>query len=403
MAGRTFALLAIVLFAVASRAQADVFELKDGGQVTGELVERTEGGDYVVRTADGVQATLGRAQVQRIVPQDETTAEYERRSRTAPDTAEAHRELAEWSRQNGLTDEADHHLERVVDLDPEDEAARRSLGYERVGDRWLTREEQMAARGMVFFDGRWRTPQDVAVRQRDDAEGDVEAEWVGRLRRWRGWLDSDREDRVEEARAQIAAIDDPYAAAALVKLLEDEEDEWAFELLLATLGRLDTALTVQTLVAYSLEYDDAEIRALCVDYLVGGGRPVSIVPYVQALKSGDNIIVNRAGEALGVIGDPEAMSPLIDALVTTHKYTVQPSGGGPGDITAGFSPSGGGGGLQMGGNKPQIIERDRENLRVLRALTTLSGGQNFDYDELAWRHWFVDQQMRQHANARRDE
>jgi hypothetical protein len=78
-------------------------------------------------------------------------------------------------------------------------------------------------------------------------------------------------------------------------------------------------------------------------------------------------------------------------------------GGGPGQISAGFNPSGSGGGLSLGGNGPQQEDRDRENPRVLRALTALSGGQNFDYDELAWRHWFVDQQMRQHANARRDE
>ena len=69
---------------------------------------------------------------------------------------------------------------------------------------------------------------------------------------------------------------------------------------------------------------------------------MSIVPYVQALRSKDNVIVNRAAEALGTIGDPEAISPLIDALVTTHKYLIQPAGGGgPGEITAGFGTGGG--------------------------------------------------------------
>ncbi len=406
MVARAISLMtAVLLVGAAVRARGDVLELKDGGQIVGEIAERTEDGDYVVRTADGVEATIAQAQVQRLVLQNETTAEYERRSRTIPDSADAHRELAEWCRQHELADEADHHLQRVVELDPTDEDARRSLGFQRVGDRWMNRDELMTARGLVFFEGKWRTPQDVAVRQRDNSEGDVEAEWHGKLRTWRGWLDSNRPDRVDEARALIAAINDPRATPALAKLLDEEEDEWVFDLLLGTIGRLDDPLAVQKLVEYSLEDEDSETRAQCVDYLTSGIRAVSLFPYVQALSSKDNVIVNRAGEALGAIGDPAAISPLIDALVTRHKYQVQPSGpgSGPGGISAGFDPTGGGAGLSMGGNGPKIIQRDRQNLGVLRALTKLSGGQNFDYDELAWRHWFVDLQMKQHANARRDE
>jgi HEAT repeat protein len=124
---------------------------------------------------------------------------------------------------------------------------------------------------------------------------------------------------------------------------------------------------------------------------------VQVAPYVQALKSKDNVVVNRAGYALGRIGDVAAISPLIDALVTKHKYQV--SAGGP-EISAGFGT--GGGGLNVGGNAPQIIEKEEQNQRVLQALMKLSANQSFEYDEQAWRAWFVDQQMRQHINSRRD-
>lgn len=401
----TFSLLLALVAALAARGRADVFELKDGGQVTGNQVERTDSGDYVIRTADGATITLEQNQVQRLVIVNVAAAEHERRSRAAPDTAEAHRELAAWCREHELLEEADQHLERVVELDPADEAARESLGLQKVGDRWVTRDELMVARGLVFFDGKYRTPQDAAIRQASNAEGDVEAEWFQKLRLWRGWLDGKREERVAEARAQIAAVNDPRAAPALIKLLDSEEDDWAFELLLHTLGQLDDARAVQALVDYSLEDDDAEIRAQCLDYLTSAARAVSIFPYVQALRSKDNVIVNRAGEALAVIGDPAAISPLIDALVTVHKFEIQPQGpgSGPGGISAGFDPSGGsGGGLSMGGKGPQIIKKRLENPAVLRALMKLSGNQSFDYDTEAWRGWFVDMQMRQHANARRD-
>lgn len=394
-----FAILAAV--AGLRGASADLYELKDGGQIVGETVERPEAEGYVVRTPAGAEVTITRDQVRRIVPQDDVHAEYERRSRTAPDTADAHRELAAWCREQKLIEESDHHLERVVDLDPTDEAARTSLGYLRVGGRWLTREEIMTARGLKLYEGKFRTPQDIAIRQRDERADDAEVDWFSKIRTWRGWLAKARPGQFEEAQAQIAAIADPQAAPALARLLDGEEDEQIFDLLLAALGRLDHPAAVQTLVAYSLDSNVAEVRLQCLDYLVRSARPVSILPYVKALKSKDNLIVNRAGEALGKIGDPAAVSPLIDALVTRHKYIVQ--GNQPGAINAGFNPNGGGGGLQMGGNGPKVVQRDRENLKVQRALVKLAGAQDLGFDEKAWRAWYVDRQMRERINSRRDE
>jgi hypothetical protein len=389
----------LVISAAVPTARAEIFELKNGGQLTGSA-ERTESGEYVIRTVAGATVTIDRDEVARIVQEEGALDEYTRRSRTAPDTADAHRELVAWCREQKLMDQAEHHLQRVVDLDPADEDARRSLGYQQVGGRWLTRDEVMAARGLHFYDGKFRTPQDIAIRQRDKQSGDAELDWFTKLRKWRGWLDKRRPGQVEEAQAQIAAFADPQAAPAIARMLDEEEDEYVFELLLSVLGRLDHPAAVQTLVAYSLDYDDAEIRLQCLDYLTSSARPVSILPYVKALKSKDNAIVNRAGEALGKIGDPAAVSPLIDALVTTHKYQVQDNQSG--QLGASFNPSGGGGGLSLGGG-PKIIQRDQENLRVQRALIKLSGNQDFGFDEKAWRAWYVDQQMRQHVNSRRDQ
>lgn len=401
------ALVATVLLGTVAPLRADVFELKDGGQIEGALVDRSDDGLYRVRTADGAELTLDRNQIARIVPQNEALVEYRERSRQAADTADAHRELVAWCRGKGLTVEADHHLQRVADLDPDDDDARRSLGQLRVGNRWLSREDAMRQRGFMMFDGKWRTAQDIAIRQRNSAVGEGESSWVGKVRRWRGWLGSRREDRVQEAQAQFANITDPQAAPALVKLLDGENEPWAFDILLGALGRLDDALVMRTLVGYSLKFEHADdrwadkVREDCLDYLMASGRPVSVIPYVEALKSKDNVIVNRAGLALERIGDAAAISPLIDALVTTHKYQVQAAGPG---TSATFDPSGvGGGGFSFGGGGPKFENRQEENPAVLRALKKLSGGQNFDYDEVAWRRWYVDLLMRQHTNARRDE
>jgi len=397
-----FAVVAALFSAAALRA--DVYELKDGGEIVGETVERIEDGDLVVRTADGALVTLERKLLARVVNHDDEMAEYIKRSRARPDTADAHRELAAWCRERKLLKEADIHLARLAELDPNDEEARRSLGQMRVGDRWLTAEQVMIERGMRFYDGKYRTAQDIAIRERNKEEQSANVDWFKQLRMWRGWLDNSRAARADEAHAQISAISDPQAAPAIVRLLEDEEDPEVFEQLLRALGGLmDHPIAVRTMVDYTLDPEiRGEIRDQCLDYL-RDGRSVHILPFVQALKDKDNRVVNRAGYALERIGDPAAISPLIDALVTTHKYQVQPESGGGDRIAAGFSPSGGGAGLSVGGNGPQIIQADEQNERVLQALMKLSGNQPFEYDEQAWRAWFVDLQMRQRINSRRDE
>ena len=380
---------------------ADVFELTDGGQVVGKRIEQNSNDQFVIQTNEGAQVILARSHIQRVVQQNEAAAEYGKRSRAAADTAEAHRELAAWCREHKLLDEVEHHLLRVIELDPDDEEARRSLGYQRVGDRWLDRDGLMTARGLRFYDGKYRTTQDIAVREREKQSGDVEVDWSSNLRLWRGWLDSRREAQAQEAMTKITAINDPQAAPGIVKVLDSEENEEVIRILLAVLGRLDHPSAVRTLVGFSLEDEDAEIRRECLDYLVNGPRPVTILPYVQALKSKDNVIVNRAGTALGVIGDPTAVSPLIDTLVTTHKYEI-PSDQ-IGQTSASFSPNGGGGGFSTGGNGPKIISRDEKNHEVQRTLIQLTGAKDLGFDERAWRAWYVDQQMRERVNSRRDD
>jgi PBS lyase HEAT-like repeat len=377
-----------------SLLRADIYQLKDGGEVVGTTVERTDDGVFTVRTGEGAEVKLQRSLIQRIVTQTEAALEYDRRSRKAPDTAEAHRELAAWCRENKLIAEADHHLARVAQLDPTDEQALQSLGYRRVGNRWLSSDELMAERGMVFYEGKWRTQQDVAIRERDKQAQNTNVDWFQSIRLWRGWLDNRRSERVAEAEALLRAINDPEAAPALAKILDGENDRDVFDLLLDVLGPLDHPVAVQTLVAYTLDPSiKGDVRDECLDYLIHRNRPVQILPYVQALKSKDNLVVNRAGYALGRIGDEAAISPLIDALVTKHKYQIDM---GP-EMTASAS-----GGLSVGGGGIKIIEKEEQNERVLNALVKLSGNQNFEYDEPAWRAWFVDRQMRQQYNSRRD-
>ena len=117
----------------------------------------------------------------------------------------------------------------------------------------------MAARGMMFYDGKFRTPQDVAIRERDKQAGTVEVDWFGKIRLWRGWLDK-RARPAGGRRRHDRGDQRPRGGARAGETARRRGDECVFELLLAVLGRLDHPAAMQTLVAYSLDDDEPEIR-----------------------------------------------------------------------------------------------------------------------------------------------
>ncbi len=370
----------------------------------GVIVDRGKQGEYVVQTKQGAVVTLFRRQVKKVVRQDKVDLQYAERSRAIPSTAEAHRELAAWCKENKLSKQRKHHLERLLELDPTDEAARLTLGYQKHHGRWMTREGIMAAHGLRKYDGDFRTPQDIALRERTKNREQAQADWFRKIQLWIGWLDDRRAD---EALELIAKVKDPHAAHAIVKLLDNEENQRVRDLLTATLAELKHPLAVTTLVDFTILEPDREVRMQCLEYLLRHHQPISLTPYVKALQDRDNEIVNRTAESLRLLEDPRAISPLIDALVTTHKYKNRNAP--VGNMNASFSPKGGGGGggggggLNMGGNKNKVIKLDQQNLKVLQALVDLSGGHNYEFDERLWRRWFVNEQIHDFVDTRRDQ
>jgi hypothetical protein len=117
------------------------------------------------------------------------------------------------------------------------------------------------------------------------------------------------------------------------------------------------------------------------------------------LRNRDNEIVNRAAAALGQIGDRDAIGPLIDALVTRHKFQV--GEGGPDQHAYNFSPDSGG--FSFGGSGPKIVMQSIRNPEALSALVMLSGGVSFDYDQAQWRQWLAAQARVNAVDVRRDQ
>lgn len=398
MLQRLSILLALALAFCANLAScADVVQLEGGGRVVGEVVreEKTSRSDLAIESRWG-RIVFQRKQVESLTAETPAHTEYRRRAPTVSDTADSQFALAMWCRDNGLADEMREHLTRVVELSPDHEQARLHLGYQRVGEQWLTRNERLAARGLVRSKGDFRTRQEIEILQRQEMLRQIELDWKKKVQSWRHDLNSRDAETSRAASEALASVTDPAAASSLVEQLTNENDPRVKQLLLRTIGAIPTRSTRHALVLVAIQDDDPEARATAIEQLVADGRPGLLQPFVAALKSRNNVTINRAADAIHQLGSPTAMAPLIEALVTQHSRRVGSDSGGD---TYSFNNATGQ--YSFGGGGPRIDTKEIRNPRVLQALVNLSG-ENFAYDVPRWRAWLASQQIAQQVDLRRD-
>jgi hypothetical protein len=394
-------LIALVawLWATSRPVVAEVFVLSTGGRVTGECFNPDEvpRKKFVIKTPTGARVTLDRSQVKQVLHPRPEELEYERIRPSYPDTVEGQWALAEWCRTARLVAQRETHLKRVIELDPNHVAARRALGYNQIDGKWMTQEEAMAARGYQFYRGHYRTAQEITLLENKRKIEIAEKEWAQKLQRWRDWLGGDRGPL---GRQNILAIRDPHAVAALARNLQNDRSPQARVLYVEALANVGTPDAAKVLAACSLEDPVEEVRLTCLDYLEKKPNPDVVAYYVGKLRSKDNRVVNMAAVALGRMKDPSAIGPLIEALVTVHKYKL--SRGSPGAMSLRFPTGNTPGGIGLAMNDgPKIVSRALQNQSVLDALVALTG-QNFRFDQRAWAYWHAAQRKPAQLDARRD-
>jgi hypothetical protein len=392
--------LGAVALATAGPGHAGEVRLKTGGRLTGkvEQIELHAKVAYRITTTTGTVVEVTGDQVHQVVADTPQLTAYQARAMAAPDTPEGQLALAKWCQSQHLLKEYERHTKRVLELDPQHAEARSMLNFRNVDGEWQTRDQVMESRGLVWYEGKWRTRQDIALREYEKQQRDLESKWSADVKRWYKWLTDRKPERVQQAMIEFGRLSEPLAAKAVVDLLENEKDAKTRLLLAKAAARIDHQLTVNALVKMSLEDPEVEIRIECLESLVKARRPGLTTQYVKALKSKDNVIVNRAATALAQLGDPSAVSPLIDALVTEHTYMVggNPSGG----DTYSVSPSNGTFGF--GGGRPKAVKQTQQNPDALTALVRLTGGENFGYAKEQWRGWLAAQAKNELVDLRRD-
>jgi len=380
-------------------ALGDVFLLTGGGRVVGELLnpDETPRETYAVKTESGGQITLLRSQVNEWLRPRPAVVEYEKIRPRHPDTVEGQWALAEWCREHTLLAEREVHLERILELDPDHEKARRALGYFKRNGKWTTEEDVRKRDGFVRRGGRWVLPQEVEIEQERKEVKVARGEWMKKLSQWRDWIGT---NRTMLAYQNIQKIDDPFAIPALAAALRDDPDDQTRLLCIEALARIGTPLAKEGLAISALADPVPEVRLTCLDFLKEGKSAEVVGYFIDRLRSKNNNEVNLAAVALRHLEDPTAIGPLVDALVTVHKFKV--SSKNPGQISTTFGTGGGGspGGLAVGGG-PKIVAQPFCNQAVLDALVSITGV-NFGFDVGRWKAWHAARQRSLQIDARRD-
>ncbi|MGD0517460.1 MAG: hypothetical protein ABSA26_08000 [Thermoguttaceae bacterium] len=391
-------LMLMFVFNAGFACRAEVFVLDNGGRISGELLNRQENPrkQYVVKVAGEGQITLAASQVEQVLNRRPEEDEYEKIRPAYPDTVEGQWALAEWCRQQKLPIERQTHLKRIIELDPNHLEARRALGYVQIDGQWTTRDEAMIERGYKRYKGSWKLPQEIELLESKTKLESARQEWIQNIKRWRGWLGTDRD---AQARENFSNITDHMAVKALLLNLHGDRSVPAKLIYVEALAKINTPEASMGLAVASIEDPVEEVRQTCLDRLQTAKRPDLVEYYLAKLrdKKSSNATINLVGIALGRMKDPSSVGPLIDALVTTHKFTI-PKAGGDNSMSTSFGS--GGGGMSVGGG-PKIISKQFANQAVLDALTAITG-QNFAFDQAAWKRWFTAQKKPETIDARRD-
>ena len=413
---RQFGLAIVLLLATQVVARADVVQLKNGGEIRGQLLKAPTKDRVSIRTLTGAEITVSQAVVQAVVHRRLMVEEYETRRRVTPDTVEEQWKLAEWCREVTLPRERERHLNRVITLDPEHVLAHRGLGHVQHEGEWTTRDEIMRSRGYVKYKGRWLLPQELEHLVASEKESEAEKGWYKKVNMWHGWIDGDKEDRREEGLRNLVAINDANAVPALYKAFSQDASDNQRLMYVQILGKIGGEKTVTPLVYQMLQDQIDFVRLAAARAVDEAHHADAAANLVRALKHDLNTIVNRAAAALALLGDESHVPALIDALVTRHKYrvwtpeasnsvSIGPSGqmqGGnvasnlPPDVAVmiltGQLPQGAQIDQQTTPVSPVrrklvTVQRDEQNHSTLSTLRTLTG-QDFGFEERQWKQWW---------------
>ena len=390
--------VALLLFLSIGPVRADLLQLKTGAKLRGTWENPSEPPPefYEFTTQQGARLRLARKQVASVKRESPALMHYQQWSPRSEDSVAAHWKLAQWCRANGLIQQRSWHLERILALDPNHVAARRGLGYGQLNGQWVLPDDLQRQRGFVQHEGRWKLPQQVQLLEEREAIQRAARLWRAKIER----LSEDlRTEKAKDAYQQLVAIRDPLAISGFVSLLQTTQDRRVRLIYVNILEQIEDPRARQVLLAFALQDADSEVAMACLESIVRKDGPDLTPELVKLLRHPDNRLVNRAAWVLGEVGSQTAIGPLIEALHTSHQQVLSPN---PGRLATGSTysfargPNSADAPLSMT-NSPSPTSQTvlLPNPAVLNALTKLTKGVSFSFDQRAWQRWFSQRNLQQ--------
>jgi|GEM_PF-1984901 len=215
----------------------------------------------------------------------------------------------------GYRDLAAKAYEIVVGLDSEHLAARRALGYERVGggrvgSAWFTGDDLQRAKGFVRHQERWMTSEEFAAATRPQREAAEQKAGEDKVRVELTRIASQDPDLVLRAVRALGGMEARFKLAPLAEALRCEPP--ALRVFAAEeLARLDDPLAAPALLKRAIYDPDAQARKAMALALKQLALPGTVAPLARALASQHSDTRVRAAQALGLLGDQAAMGVVI--------------------------------------------------------------------------------------------
>ncbi len=371
---------------------ADVLVLKSGGRIQGQFITPLTEEDmtYRFRTSDGIVIKIRREEVSQVEKRGAQSGleEYVQKKKEMPDTVEGNLEMARWCAENQFLSQRKAHYERVLELDFENEDARRALGYKKMLDgEWRMPDVEMEEQGKVKYKGRWISTQEKELMEKQTEEKNKTKKLASNIKKWVKSLGTAKETN---ALAELENLRAPLAVPGIQKAYESEKRPAARKVLIKCLGRIGTQMALNSLLQIAVDEKEEELRLTALDNLTPSKNSGTVDYFVMRLspQKSTNPQINHAAYALGELNDSSAIPALIEALITTHKFQVV-TGNQNGQTTAGAGRSSTGGsgmGFSMG-SSTHTVSQNIQNQEVLEALKKITGV-NFMYDKMSWIRWY---------------
>jgi hypothetical protein len=378
----------------------DRLSMKSGAVFIGKVLgEKVDDGRTMIsfKTQDGLFLQFDKARmISKIYQLTEEDIAYNEKIEAMKDTAEEHHDLYEWcvdqkAGRSRYKDQIKFHLERIMELDPNDDKVRRKLGYTFLKNqgRWVPEDLYNEKNGYERAAGSWRPTLQSQLEDNKVNNRETNGNYRVSFDVWRRKLRKSNAN-IPALFQELRQLCTPNTITLIFQEAREEPNERLRAEYIEAFGEVKSYAAMEALVYFAIEDPNSTLRDRALTLLQHEEHypPQEAATRLTGYFSDKrNTIIQRAAYAVGEIGSEVSILPLIDVLVTRHQLTPKED---PGRMKAGFGNNGIQS-FQMGADPTKSGPTDIKNQSVADALKKITGESLGDqtYNKDAWRRWYV--------------